>query len=131
MADRRRLPSERSGLSRKFKIPYLLEDGTQTKLKFYVTVGLYEDGSPGEIFIRGDRLGSFMSGILDTLAVMISLGLQHGVPLETIVEKMRYAKFEPAGMLPKDQEIRSCTSAVDLLAQWMELKFIKKKEVSQ
>jgi ribonucleoside-diphosphate reductase alpha chain len=125
VAERKRLPDGRNSITRKFKIPYIGEDGKPTKLKFYATVGLYDDGQPGEIFLRGDKLGGFIAGIFDTLATTISLGLQHGVPLKTLVEKWRWSKFEPSGLTPKDPDFRSCTSAADLIAQWLQLKFIK------
>lgn len=125
-----RLPDERQGFTRRFKIPYTLDDGTLTKLKVYVTVSLYADGRLGEIFIRADKVGSFMAGALDTVAMLFSIALQHGVPMTTITEKLRYSKFGPSGFMPWDDDIKSCTSPFDAVAHWLDLKFGKPPEAT-
>lgn len=125
-----RLPDERQGFTRRFKIPYTLDDGTLTKLKVYVSISLYDDGRLGEIFIRADKVGSFMSGALDTVAMLISIALQHGVPIEAITTKLRRSKFGPSGLMPWDDDIKSCTSPFDAIAHWLELKFCKPSEVA-
>jgi ribonucleoside-diphosphate reductase alpha chain len=126
----RKLPVDRSAITRRFSIPYTHEDGTPDTLKLYVTVGLYEDGSPGEIFIRADKVGTFMSGALDTVAMMFSLALQNGVSLELLTSKMRHSRFQPSGFMPKDPEFKSCSSPFDLVAQWLIKRFIKTEEKS-
>lgn len=99
-----------------------LDHRTNGKLKFYVTAGMYDDGKLGELFIRADRAGSFMNGVLDTMAMVMSIALQHGVPLDVLTSKMRHTRFPPNGFL-KDDEFRSCASPIDLLAQWLTKRF--------
>lgn len=122
-----RLPDERQGFTRRFKIPFTHDDGKVDRLKVYVTVSLYTDGRLGEIFIRADKVGSFMSGALDTVATLFSIALQHGVPMALITEKLRYSKFGPSGFMPDDDDIKSCTSPFDAIAQWLELRFGEKR----
>jgi hypothetical protein len=112
---RRRLPDTRASKTRKFSLP---GDGEDERFKMYVTVGLFEDGTPGELFIRAARAGSLAAGLLDGLAVAVSLGLQHGVPLETFAEKFRATKFSPAGMTG-DKEYPVAKSPLDYVAAWM------------
>lgn len=127
MSDRKRLPPERRSINRKFKIQYVNDQGKPDVLKLYVIAGVYDDGSLGEIFIRADRVGTFLSGALDGVAMMISVGLQHGVPLETITKLLRNQRFEPCGFTG-DPEFHSCTSPFDLVAQWLDKMFGAKKE---
>jgi ribonucleoside-diphosphate reductase alpha chain len=124
----RKLPDDRQAVTRRFLIPFTKEDGTVDRLKLYVTAGLYSDGSVGEIFIRADRVGSFMSGALDTVAMMFSIALQHGVPLKTLTNKLRGHKFGPSGFLG-DQEFHSCTSPFDAVAQFLDARFGQKPAV--
>jgi len=91
-------------------------------LKLYVIAGMYPDGSLGEIFLKADRVGTFMSGALDTAAMLFSMALQHGVPLKTLTQKMRGHKFGPAGFLG-DSEFKSCTSPFDAVAQFLDARF--------
>lgn len=119
---RRRLPSERPSYTRKFKIRYKHKDGTDDTMRLYLTAGVYEDGSLGELFIRCDRMGTMARGALDAVAVMVSLLLQYGVPLEIVAEKLRHTRFEPSGFTG-DQEFKTCTSALDLIAQWIQKRF--------
>jgi hypothetical protein len=93
-----------------------------TKMKFYVTAGSYADGTLGEIFIRADRAGSFISGALDMTAMVMSIALQHGVPLAAITAKMRHSRFPPYGFTG-DPEFHSASSPFDLLAQWLSARF--------
>lgn len=122
MTAHEKMPEVRASITRKFRIRHLDEDGNPAELKFYVTTGIYEDHRLGEIFVRGDRVGGFVSGALDALAMTISIGLQHGVPLELLVEKLRHNRFGPAGFTG-DHEFPSCTSMFDLIAQWLGKKF--------
>lgn len=121
-----KLPDDRVAYTRKFTIPVITDhpDGTKRveRFKFYVTAGCYPDGTLGEIFVRVDKTGSFTSGALDAFAMAVSIGLQHGVPLELLLGKLRHSKFEPAGFTG-DAEFPSCSSALDLLAQWLLKKF--------
>lgn len=93
-------------------------------VKIYMQVGLYPDtGKPGEIFLKADKMGSTISGLLDALSMSISVALQAGVPLEWFVEKMKNLQFSPAGST-NIPGIRKATSIVDGLARWLEIKFL-------
>jgi ribonucleoside-diphosphate reductase alpha chain len=80
----------------------------------YVTVGEYEDGRPGEVFMKVSKQGSTLAGIMDAFSISVSLGLQHGVPLATYVRKYTNMRFEPAG-ITDDAELRIATSLVDYI----------------
>jgi ribonucleoside-diphosphate reductase alpha chain len=116
---RQPLPDTRRSINRKFKIPYLDEQEQRQVLKLYVIVGFYDDGKIGEVFIHADRVGSFLSGALDTIAMIMSVGLQHGVPVSDITAKLRSQRFGPSG-LTGDKDFRSCTSPFDLVAQYLD-----------
>ena len=93
-------------------------------VKIYIQVGLYPDtNKPGEIFLKADKMGSTISGLLDALSMSISVALQAGVPLEWFVEKMKNLQFSPAGST-NIPGIRKATSIVDGLARWLEIKFL-------
>ncbi|MBI1953919.1 MAG: vitamin B12-dependent ribonucleotide reductase [Candidatus Omnitrophica bacterium] len=111
---RRYLSDERSAITHKFSIAG--HDG-------YLTVGLYDDGKPGEIFIVMSKEGTVISGLLDAFATAISLALQYGVPLEALVKKFSHMRFEPAGITSNPQ-IRFAQSILDYLFRWMALKFL-------
>lgn len=113
LASRRRLPDERQSITHKFQV------GSH---KGYVTVGLYEDGSPGEIFVSMSKEGSTMSGLLDSLATSVSIGLQHGVPLRTVVDKFSHVHFDPSGFT-ENPNIRYAKSVVDYIFRWLGQKF--------
>ena len=114
---RRRLPDERKSVTRKLVVR--TADGP---IKMYVTVGLFEDGSPGELFLKVDRQGSLLSGFADAVALSVSLGLQWGVPIQAFITKFRHAKFEPSGPTgwPK---VPMASSLLDLLAAWLDDQF--------
>lgn len=120
---RQRLPDERAALTRSFEIRYV-EDSTQREMKLYLTAGTYHDGTLGEVFIKADKAGSMARGTLDAVGVLISLMLQHGVPIEAITSKLRHTRYQPSGFTG-DGEFPSCSSVLDLLAQWLERRFIK------
>lgn len=116
------LPDTRDSITRTFKIPI-----SQTeKMKVYVTVGMYPDGRLGEVFIRADKVGSLASGAFDAVAMCISVALQYGVPLEAFTSKLRHTRFEPAGFTG-DKEFPSCSSVLDLIANWLETIQAKKE----
>lgn len=121
-ATRQRLPPERHSITKCFRLAYTHRDGTPDTMRLYVTVGLYDDGRPGEVFIKIDRMGTLAHGALDATATMISLLLQYGVPLPVVTGKLRHTRYEPAGFT-KDAEFPSCTSALDLVAQWLDKRF--------
>jgi ribonucleoside-diphosphate reductase alpha chain len=113
-AVRYKLPDERRSLTHKFSIAG--HEG-------YATVGLYEDGSPGEIFVRMAKEGSSIAGLMDSFATATSLALQHGVPLAILCEKFRGTRFEPAGFTG-NSEIPIATSIMDYLFRWLALRFV-------
>jgi ribonucleoside-diphosphate reductase alpha chain len=119
--DRERLPAERRGLTKKIHLRYSTENGP-ADLKIYVQTGTYADGRLAEIFLKGDRIGSTISGLLDALSVTASLALQSGVPVEILVEKWTNMRFAPAGSTT-DPEMPRVSSIVDALARWLRLRY--------
>lgn len=118
-AVRRRLPDERNSLTHKFSI-----GGHEG----YITVGLYPDtGKPGEIFISMAKEGSSISGLMDSFATAISLSLQYGVPLSTLVDKFIHSRFEPSGFT-NNKEIPMAKSVMDYIFRWLALRFLQKDE---
>jgi len=89
----------------------------------YITVGMYEDNRPGEIFIKMSKEGSTLSGVMDGLALTISLGLQYGVPLKVFVDKLLNTRFEPSG-ITANPNIRFVSSVLDYIARWLGGRFI-------
>jgi len=114
-AVRRRLPVERHSLTHHFSV------GGQ---EGYVTVGLYEDGLPGEMFIRMSKEGSTVSGLMDSFATAVSLALQYGVPLQVLCDKFSHTRFEPSGW-SGNPKIGYAKSLMDYLFRWLELRFLK------
>ncbi len=115
---RRRLNDERRAITHKFQI------GTS---EGYLTVGLYDDGMPGEIFITMSKQGSVMRGLMDAFATSISIGLQYGVPLKVLVNKFAHMRFEPSGFT-MNPSIRLAKSVVDYIFRWLALKFLSAEE---
>jgi ribonucleoside-diphosphate reductase alpha chain len=111
---RRRLPAERNSVTHKFSV------GGQ---EGYITVGMYDDGTPGEVFIKMAREGSTLSGIMDGLAVSISIALQYGVPLKALVDKLMNTRFDPSG-ITQNSNIRFATSVLDYIGRWLGGRFI-------
>jgi ribonucleoside-diphosphate reductase alpha chain len=116
-AVRRKLPDERESITHKFSI-----GGHEG----YITVGKYEDGSPGEIFITMAKEGSTISGLMDSFATMTSLALQHGVPLQLLVDKFTHTRFEPSGFT-KNPEIPMTKSIMDYIFKWLAIKFLDRE----
>lgn len=111
---RRKLPDERRAITHKFSIAG--HEG-------YITVGMYEDGKPGEIFLVMAKEGSTISGLMDAFATSISMALQYGVPLEALVEKFSHVRFEPSGFT-KNPEIPYAKSITDYIFRWLASKFL-------
>ena len=111
---RHRLPEERASLTHKFSIAG--HEG-------YITVGLYPNGQPGEIFIKMAKEGSTVSGLMDAFATAISLSLQHGVPLKVLCEKFSHLRFEPSGWTGNEQ-IGFAKSIMDYIFRWLQLRFL-------
>ncbi len=118
---RRRLADERNSVTHKFSI---------AGHKGYITVGLYEDGQPGEVFITMAKQGSTISGLMDSFASMTSFALQYGVPLRFLVQKCVNARFEPSGYTG-NPEIRFAKSITDYIFRWMAGRFLTEAERQQ
>jgi ribonucleoside-diphosphate reductase alpha chain len=115
-AVRRRLPVERRAITHKFSIAG--HDG-------YCTVGMYEDGQPGEIFLVMAKEGSVVSGLMDSFATAVSMALQYGVPLQVLVDKFSHVRFEPSGFT-NNPEIPIAKSIVDYIFRWLASKFLSR-----
>jgi ribonucleoside-diphosphate reductase alpha chain len=114
---RHKLPDERHAITHKFDIAG--HEG-------YITVGLFEDGQPGEIFLVMAKEGSTISGFADAFAQAISYALQYGVPLQVLVDKFSHVRFEPSGMT-RNPEIRFAKSIVDYIFRWLATKFLSQE----
>jgi ribonucleoside-diphosphate reductase alpha chain len=108
------MPVERASVTHKFSV-----GGHEG----YLTVGMYADGRPGEIFIKMSKEGSTLSGVMDGLALTVSLGLQYGVPLKVFVDKLVNTRFEPSG-ITANPNIRFVSSVLDYIARWLGGRFI-------
>jgi ribonucleoside-diphosphate reductase alpha chain len=113
---RRKLPETRVSVTHKFSI-----GGHEG----YITVGMYDDGAPGEIFIKMAKEGSTLSGFMDGFAMSVSIGLQYGVPLKSLVDKFVNTRFEPSGYTP-NPDIRYAKSVLDYIGRWLGGKFISR-----
>ena len=111
---RHRLPGERASITHKFAIAG--HEG-------YITVGLYKDGTPGELFIRMAKEGSTISGLMDSFAMAVSLAMQHGVPIKLLCDKFQHTRFDPAGFTG-NPEIPIAKSVMDYIFRWLELRFV-------
>ncbi|HSF62569.1 MAG TPA: vitamin B12-dependent ribonucleotide reductase [Gaiellaceae bacterium] len=111
---RRRLPDDRVEVGRKFKVG---------EYEGYIHVGLFEDGTPGDIFVDIAKEGTTLAGLMNSFMISVSLGLQYGVPLEVYVSKFSHMRFEPSGMT-NDSDIRVAKSIVDYIFRWMGKKFL-------
>jgi ribonucleoside-diphosphate reductase alpha chain len=112
-AVRHKLPDERRSITHKFSV-----GGHEG----YLTVGMYKDGRPGEIFIVMAKEGSTISGLMDSFATAISLALQHGVPIKLLVDKFSHTRFEPSGF-SQNPDIGYAKSVMDYIFRWLDLKF--------
>ena len=112
---RRRLPDTREAVTHKFSI-----GGSEG----YLTVGKFEDGKPGEVFLQMSKAGSTVNGLMDTIGILLSLCLQYGVPLESVVRKFSHVRFEPEGM-SRNPDIPMAKSVIDYLGRWLGMEFIE------
>ena len=117
---RRRLPDERKAIVHHFNVG---------GYEGYLTIGFYEDGGPGEIFITTAKEGSTVSGLMDCFATAVSLALQYGVPLKVLCDKFSHTRFEPSGW-SGNQEIGYAKSFMDYIFRWLRLKFLPRKSPS-
>ena len=118
---RRKLPAVRRAMTHKFSI-----GGHEG----YITVGMYDDGKPGEIFLVMAKEGSAISGLMDSFATAISLALQYGVPLKVLIDKFSHVRFEPSGHTG-NQEVPFAKSIVDYIFRWLASKFLSTEEQLQ
>lgn len=116
-ATRTLLPNNRTAITHRFMIKGQI---------FYLTVGLYDDGTPGEIFLHIGKEGSSLAGMADSFARAISLLLQYGAPLDGVLQKFTHVRFEPSGFTNNDQ-IPFAKSVVDYICRWMAMKFLPAK----
>jgi ribonucleoside-diphosphate reductase alpha chain len=114
LTQRRRLPEDRTEVGRKFRVG---------DYEGYIHVGLYEDGTPGDIFVDIAKEGTTLAGLMNSFMISVSLGLQYGVPLEVYVSKFAHMRFEPSGQT-NDQDIRVAKSIVDYIFRWMGKRFL-------
>ena len=115
---RERLPKRRKSSTFSFRV---------ADCEGYVTVGEYEDGRPGEVFIKVSKQGSTLAGIMDAFSISVSLGLQHGVPLATYLRKYSNMRFEPAG-ITDDPDLRIATSLIDYIFRRLALDYLSRDE---
>jgi ribonucleoside-diphosphate reductase alpha chain len=118
-ANRHRLPDERTAITHHFTIGD--HEG-------YLTVGLYPNGQPGEIFIRMAKAGTTISGLMECFGAVASVALQHGVPLQVLCDKLSHTRFEPSGWTG-NEELGYAKSIMDYLFRWMELRFLSGKQL--
>jgi ribonucleoside-diphosphate reductase alpha chain len=114
LTQRRRLPDDRTEIGRKFRVG---------EYEGYIHVGLFEDGTPGDIFVDIAKEGTTLAGLMNSIMISVSLGLQYGVPLEVYVSKFSHMRFEPSGMT-NDTDIRVAKSIVDYIFRWMGKRFL-------
>jgi len=112
--DRRRLPDDRNEIGRKFRVG---------DYEGYIHVGVYDDGSPGDIFVDIAKDGTTLQGLMNSLMIAVSMGLQYGVPPEVYVSKLSHLRFEPSGMT-NDADIRVAKSIPDYIFRWFGKKFL-------
>lgn len=120
-----RLPDERKSITHRFNIA-----GSEQSMKGYLTLGMYRSGRIGEIFLEIAKEGSFASGIMDGLMTTLSIGLQHGVPIKSYINKFKYSRFEPSGQVraaPKGvfgaNGMKHAVSMLDYIARYLEFRF--------
>jgi ribonucleoside-diphosphate reductase alpha chain len=118
-ANRHRLPDERVGITHHFSIAG--HEG-------YLTVGLYPNGQPGEIFIRMAKEGSTIAGLMECFGTVVSVSLQHGVPLKVLCHKLSHTRFEPSGSTG-NEELGYAKSIMDYLFRFLELRFLSGKQL--
>ena len=108
------MPDTRVSITHQFEI---------AKHKGYLTVGMFEDGQPGELLVQMNKEGSTIGGLMDTVAILTSISLQYGVPLESLVKKFAYQRFEPSGST-NNPDIHNATSITDYIFRWLGCQFI-------
>lgn len=126
---RRHMPNERKSITKKFTIHAHPDYGGN--IDGYITAGLFEDGTLGEVFITVAKEGTLIRGLLIALGIAVSIGLQQGVPLQTFVDKFKYLKFEPAGLTDDPHPLSMTSSVIDYIFRWLEMKLIDGEDNEQ
>ena len=111
----KRLPDERQAITHKFVV---------AEQRGYMTVGMYDDGSPGELFLRMEKEGTTIRGLLDVIGIMTSAALQRGVPIEDLVDKFSFQRFEPSG-ITNNPDIQFAYSVIDYVFRWLGRRFLE------
>lgn len=124
---RHRLPDTRRSVTREFTIQAPDDHGKPYSYRGTYTVGLYDNGSPGEVFLEFDKIGGSYAALLDAWATMVSIGLQCGMPVRLVVEKFRGCGFEPSGWTT-DPDIPSCRSVLDYVAKRLSLDYLEREQ---
>ena len=119
-ANRHRLQDERPAITHHFSVG---------GYEGYLTVGLYPNGQPGEIFIRMAKAGSTIAGLMECFGTVVSVALQHGVPLKVLCDKLSHTRFEPSGWTGSE-ELGYAKSIMDYLFRWLELRFLSGKQLA-
>jgi ribonucleoside-diphosphate reductase alpha chain len=119
-ANRHRLQDERPAVTHHFSVG---------GYEGYLTVGLYPNGQPGEIFIRMAKAGSTIAGLMESFGTVVSVALQHGVPLKVLCDKLSHTRFEPSGWTGSE-ELGYAKSIMDYLFRWLELRFLSGKQLT-
>ncbi len=122
IAERRVMPDVRKSVTHKT----IIQDRAMGDVSLFLTVGMYDDGMPGEVWINIGKQGTTLRGLTDTVAISLSLALQHGVPLQTIVEQFKSHRYEPMGQTT-NEEIPTCVSIIDYVVKWIEHRFLKEE----
>jgi len=118
--NRVRLPATREGITHRFVIKT-----TDSEVTGFIIANTYENGNLAEVFCRIDREGSTIGGMMDAVTILISLALQHGVPLKCICDKLSYMRFDPSGLVTAgDPEIHQAQSLTDYLSRWLAKQFL-------
>jgi len=123
---RERLPDKRESITRKLVLLYGRTPKKMERIHFYITVGLYPDGRPAELFITVNGGTEIIKGFCNVWAISVSLCLQAGIKVEKLYEKFAFQNFEPKGFT-ESEDIRSCTSVVDYVMKFMKQRFCKEE----
>ena len=113
--ERKKLPDTRNSITHKVKI---IAGTSGDEFTLFIIVGLYEDGTPGELFINMGKVGSTLNGLLDSIGILCSYALQYGVPLDALAKRMQDISFEPMGQT-SNPDIPECKSVVDYIFRWI------------
>ena len=121
--ERKYPPMDRESVVKKFEVSWPASGDQTEKLELYMIIGMYEDGSPCDLFFACSKTGSFAHGLLSSLAMMTSIAWQHGCPVEKTIKQWRGTQFPPRGFTG-DKEFPRCGSLLDYLAQYLEARFV-------